>query len=147
MVKDSGIGKLAVMLAMSSGEEEKTFGKKTTDMGYSFCKGRVGTVEPGKIIAAVETAAKRNELVKNQYREEHALYHCVIDALHGICRGELALGSILRTAGLSFSIMRGPRQPGETADGEWISVALYGTIGAPVKGFEHEAIGLGVIHI
>ena len=28
--------------------------------------------------------------------------------------------------------------------GEWISVGIYGTIGAPIKGFEHEAIGLGI---
>ena len=32
-------------------------------------------------------------------------------------------------------------------EGEWVAVALYGTIGAPVKGSEHEAIGLGINHI
>lgn len=143
----SGIGKLSIMLAMHSGEDEKRMTKHITDLGYKLCKGRVGSVGPEKIFAAVETAAKRNDLIQNQYREEHALYHCVLDAFHGVCRGELALGSILRTAGLSFSILRGPRHSGDNLDGHWLSVALYGTIGAPVKGYEHEVIGLGIYHV
>jgi hut operon positive regulator len=53
---------------------------------------------------------------------------------------------MLRTAGLRFTILRG--SPFENkAEGEWIAVAVYGTIGAPVRGYEHEAIGLGINHI
>ena len=32
----------------------------------------------------------------------------------------------------------------EKDSGEWISVGIYGMIGAPIKGFEHEAIGLEI---
>jgi len=28
--------------------------------------------------------------------------------------------------------------------GEWISVCIHGMVGAPIKGFEHEAIGLDI---
>ena len=31
--------------------------------------------------------------------------------------------------------------------GEWVSVGIYGMVGAPIKGFEHEAIGLEINHI
>ncbi|GAI18393.1 unnamed protein product, partial [marine sediment metagenome] len=27
---------------------------------------------------------------------------------------------------------------------EWVSVGIYGMVGAPIKGFEHEAIGLDI---
>lgn len=147
MADSLSIGKLAVLLATSSGEDERRLVRQSEEAGFKVCKGRVGSVGPEKIFAAVETAAKRNDLIKALYREEHALYHCVLDALHGVCRGQLALGSILRTAGLSFSIIRGPRIAGDASDGEWIAVSLYGTIGAPVKGYEHEAIGLGLNHV
>ncbi|MCJ7806800.1 MAG: transcriptional regulator, partial [Clostridia bacterium] len=29
----------------------------------------------------------------------------------------------------------------------WLAVVLYGTIGAPIKGYEHETIGLGLNHL
>lgn len=143
----SSIGKLAILLTMGAPEDDKILLTQAGDMGYTVCKGRVGSLASEKIFAAVETAAKRNELIQAGYREEHALYHSVLDAFHGICRGQIALGSILRSAGLVFSIVRGPRLAGDTADGEWLAVALYGTIGAPIKGYEHEVMGLGINHI
>jgi hut operon positive regulator len=143
------IGKLAVLLAASSaGDEEQQLMRMAEKADYKYFKGRVGSMDPQKIFAAIETAAKRRALVlDDQYREEHALYHSILDAFHGVCRGEVALGSILRSAGLLFSIVRGPRLARDYADGEWLAVALYGTIGAPIKGFEHEAMGLGISHI
>lgn len=135
------------MLVISSREDEARLLKQAEDLGFSVCRGRVGSVDPEKIFAAVETAAKRNELVRDLYREKHALYHCVLEAFHGVCRGQLALGSILRSAGLEFSIVRGPRLSGDKSDGQWLAVALYGTIGAPVKGYEHEVMGLGINHV
>jgi len=142
------IGKLAVLLAISSDAEEKEVFQKGEQAGYKLFKGRVGSMEgEKKIFAAVETAAKRRDIIVNTYREEHALYHSILDAFHGVCRGELALGSVLRSVGLVFSIVRGPRIAGDYSDGEWLAVALYGNIGAPIKGFEHEVIGLGINNV
>lgn len=51
-----------------------------------------------------------------------------------------------RTVGLRFAVVRG--QPyKEKMEGEWLAVAFYGTIGAPIKGLEHETMGLGINHI
>ncbi len=80
------------------------------------------------------------------YRETHALYHATMEALEGVTRGSVQLGSVLRTVGLRFSVVKG-KPYNEGAEGDWIAVALYGTIGAPVKGAEHEAFGLGINHI
>ncbi|MFZ2331044.1 MAG: HutP family protein, partial [Atribacterota bacterium] len=69
-----------------------------------------------------------------------------INALRGLCRGEIGIGSLLRTVGVKFVILRGPldTDSAEKDAGEWLSVGIYGMIGAPIKGFEHEAIGLEI---
>ncbi len=109
--------------------------------------GRVGSMAAEKIVAAIETAVGREGLLAETYRHEHSLYHAVIEAIYGVCRGQLELGNLLRTVGLNFAVVRGIRSPEAATDGEWLAVALYGTIGAPKKGFEHEVCGLGVNHI
>ena len=138
------LGKIASLLALSSVEDEKELYQLGAELGYKFYKGKVGSMDSTKIFAAVETAAKKEGLVKVLYREEHAIYHSVLEAYNAICRGQLGLGNVLRSVGLVFSIVRGPRIPGDYEDGEWIAVALYGNMGAPIKGFEHEVIGLGI---
>ncbi|PNB66901.1 transcriptional regulator, partial [Pseudomonas sp. FW305-BF6] len=77
------------------------------------------------------------------YREVHSLYHAILEAIQGVTRGHLQLGGVLRTVGLRFAVVRG--KPYKNAnEGDWIAVALYGTIGAPIKGSEHESAGLGI---
>jgi hut operon positive regulator len=112
---------------------------------FRVVMGQVGTMDVQKVIAAVETAARREKLISPAYAEEHALYHATIEALHGIGRGQLALGGILRTVALRFALVRGPRLPGDST--QWVAVAMYGTIGQPVKGNEHEVVGLGINHL
>ena len=144
---DRRIGRHAIMYAFAKEEEEASLTNELTRMNWRYGKGKVGSMELQKIVAAIETSAKRQGLVNPDiYREMHALYHAIIEAMHGVTRGQVELGGMLRTAGLRFAIVRG--QPFENeAEGEWIAVAVYGTIGAPVRGFEHEAVGLGINHI
>ncbi|MGJ3223566.1 hut operon transcriptional regulator HutP [Geobacillus thermoleovorans] len=145
--RQARIGRLALLLAMlDEGEEEAALGQLEA-LAWRYCQGRVGAMEPQKIVAAIETAAKRHGVVDGGlYREMHALYHAILEAVHGVTRGQVELGDLLRTAGLRFAVVRGMpyEQPNEV---EWIAVALYGTIGAPVRGLEHEAAGLGINHI
>lgn len=145
---DQRIGRNAVQLALLGQEHiTETITEQIKQSGFTFCLGKAGAMETHKVVAAIETAAKRNEIISSTgYRETHALYHAIMEALHGVTRGQVQLGTVLRTVGLTFSVVRGkPYQ--DDAEGEWIAVALYGTIGAPVKGLEHEAIGLGINHI
>jgi len=142
--KSISIGKMAIFLVMYTGEAESLLMKQGRECGYKLLKGRVGSMDSAKIFAAVETAAKKENLIDLRYREEHALYHSLLEAYSGMCRGQEGLGAIMRTAGLVFSIVRGRRLPDHRDDGEWISVALYGNMGAPIKGYEHEVLGLGM---
>jgi len=139
------IGKLTISLLISSEEEEKELLKKVSNFGYKICIGKVGTMKSNEIIAAIETAAKREGIFHaDNYREEHALYHTILNALRGLCRGEIGIGDFLRTTGVKFVILKGPLDTTKNDLGEWISVGIYGMIGAPIKGFEHEAIGLEI---
>ena len=143
MTETVSIGKIAVMAAL--GTEASLFPpEQVTTWGYQVLRSHVGCMDSAKIFAAVETAAKKEALISTLYREEHALYHSILDAYTAICRGQEGLGGILRTVGLTYSIVRGPRTPQVPEDGQWLAVVLYGSIGAPVKGFEHEVIGMGI---
>jgi hut operon positive regulator len=138
------IGKIAVLLSMSTEKNEFIF---TLPEQWSTCIGKVGSMDSQKVVAAIETAAKREGIIKSDgYRETHALYHAIMDALSGVTRGQVQLGSVMRTVGLRFAVVRGNPYE-ELEEGDWIAVALYGTIGAPVRGSEHETIGLGINHI
>lgn len=141
------IGRNAILLAMLDEEEELEIARLLNHLSWRYCKGKVGSMELQKIVAAIETAAKRNHIVDGGlYREMHALYHAVVEAVQGVTRGQVELGDLMRTVGLRFAVVRG--MPYENAaEGEWIAVALYGTIGAPIRGLEHETVGLGINHI
>lgn len=144
--KDRRIGRLAILLLLS--EDNKSEQQELLDQfGWQGCTGKVGSMEAHKVVAAIETTAKKNGVIKSDvYRESHALYHAIMEALSGVTRGQVQIGSVLRTVGLSFSILRGNPYENEE-EGDWLAVCLYGTIGAPVKGSEHETIGLGINHI
>jgi hut operon positive regulatory protein len=143
--KNRLIGRNAIMLLLSEDPTEQlTFLQQNKWRG---CLGKVGSMEANKVVASIETAAKKNGIIQSDvYRESHALYHAIMEALHGVTRGQVQLGSVLRTVGLSFAVLRGNPYDNEQ-EGDWIAVSLYGTIGAPVKGSEHETIGLGINHI
>lgn len=139
------IGKVALRAVLDDDPERERL--LATRDGYRVVLGHVGSMDLQKVIAAIETAARREGIVSPEYPEDHALYHSILDALHGVGRGQIALGTILRTAGLRFSVVRGPRFAGEPAGSEWLAVALYGQIGGPTKGNEHECVGLGIYHL
>jgi len=142
------IGRLTISLLISSKEEEKELLKKASGLGYKICMGKAGTMESRELIAAIETTAKREGIFKaGCYREEHAVYHAALNALRGFCRGEIGIGNFLRTIGVKFVVLRGPIDTTRSDLGEWVSVGIYGMVGAPIKGFEHEAIGLEINNI
>jgi len=139
------MGKTAILIVTAGEEQREQLIAQAKKDGFRLCTGRVGTMNAEKVISAVMTAAKRENLWDpDSFREEHALYDATMEALNGICRGQLHMSEVLRTVGLNFAIVRGPMGNNK---GEWVAVCLYGTIGAPIKGFEHETIGLGINHI
>ncbi|KGK91124.1 anti-terminator HutP [Desulfosporosinus sp. HMP52] len=146
MLHFSSLGKTALLIAMAEGSETDDYVSRARLKGFEVVTGKVGSMDVQKIIAAVETAAKRAGLTDESYRSQHALYHAILDALQGLGRGPLQLGNILRTVGLRFAVVKGPRTL-EDSDDLWIAVSMYGMIGAPIKGHEHEVCGLGINHL
>ncbi|PAO70564.1 transcriptional regulator [Bacillus sp. X2(2017)] len=144
--KERRIGRLSVLLLLNEVEESTQVEELERD-GWKVCLGKVGSMDAHKVVAAIETASKKSGVIQSEgYRESHALYHATMEALHGVTRGEMLLGSLLRTVGLRFAVLRGNPYESE-AEGDWIAVSLYGTIGAPIKGLEHETFGVGINHI
>jgi len=142
-MKKRGIGKIALLLSLTDGDIAK-LKKYYESKNYVIYKGQAGSMDAKKIVAAIETAASREDIIRENYHEEHALYHAIIEALSGYCRGQVVLGEVLRTAGLTFTIVRGNLIEDDPTSGNWISVVLYGQIGSPRRGFEHEAVGMGI---
>lgn len=142
-MEKKGIGKIALMLALTSGNIDN-LKKYYESKDYIIYKGQAGSMDSKKIVAAIETAATRENIIRENYHEEHAIYHAIIEALSGYCRGQVMLGEVLRSAGLTFTIVRGKLIEDDRSSGNWIAVVLYGQIGSPRKGFEHEAIGMGI---
>jgi hut operon positive regulator len=141
------IGKNALLLVLSGEEASGEYAHSMEELRWDHCVGKVGSMESHKVVAAIETAAKKHKLIRPEvYRESHALYHAILEAMEGVTRGQIQLGSVQRTVGLRFAVIKG--NPYDSAEeGQWIAVALYGTIGAPIKGLEHEVVGLGINHI
>ena len=110
------------MLLTLLGQEnlDPEFIKDLWVQGYIFCKGKTGSMETQKVVAAIETAARKNQVIeKGLYRETHALYHAIIEALEGVTRGQVLLGTVLRTVGLSFAVIRGKPYSSEK-EGDYI---------------------------
>lgn len=147
-ISSFSLSKLTILLPLLQDHEWKeTVEHHLTGHGYRYTIGKVGAMDLMKVVAAVETAAKRNHIINDEhYREVHALYHAIIEAIQGVGRGTMQFGEILRTVGLTFAVVRGPLNDHEVP-GDWIAVCLFGTIGAPKKGFEHETLGFGINHI
>jgi hut operon positive regulator len=141
------IGKAAMQVVLAEKPLRDELTLHLAGQGYRIATGQVGSMNLDRVVAAIETAAKRESVTRADYPEEHSLYHAIIDALQGVGRGPMALGTILRTVGLRFSIVRGPRVPGDPSTGDWVAVAIYGQIGGPQKGNEHECVGLGINHL
>lgn len=148
-VLQGDIGKIAMMATLLCDDDNA---REITDAvrkrGYLIVTGKVGSMDPQKVVASIESAAKKSALVDAElYREQHALYHAIVEALFGISRGQISFGSVLRTVGLRFTVLRGLKSKGAFDEQDWIAVAAYGTMGAPVRGAEHEVMGFGMNHI
>src|SRR5690554_7541838 len=101
------IGKTAVITAFVDEAKAAEVIRHARKKGYRLVRGAVGSMQGEKVVAALETAAKREGLIDSGlYREEHALYHAIVEAMQGIGRGQVLFREIHRTVGLTFVIAR-----------------------------------------
>ena len=75
------IGRMAMLLALADENESPVL---SIPKGWKYCTGKVGSMNSQKVVAAMETAAKSNQVIETDvYRETHALYHAIMEALYG----------------------------------------------------------------
>ena len=104
------IGRMAMLLALADENESPVL---SIPKGWKYCTGKVGSMNSQKVVA-METTAKSNQVIETDvYRETHALYHAIMEALYGVTRGQIQLADVLRTVGLRFAIVRGTPYDGK----------------------------------
>ena len=62
------IGRMAMLLALADENESPVL---SIPKGWKYCTGKVGSMNSQKVVAAMETAAKSNKLLKQTFTEKH----------------------------------------------------------------------------
>ncbi|WP_415914800.1 HutP family protein [Rhodopseudomonas palustris] len=133
----SRIGKVAIMLAMTSNEEEAGFKEKIAaetnyKLSVMWVSGRKTEINK-TFPRAILNAALRNQTVENRPGATHALIHAGLEALNGL------VPSVPGDSSLKVKVVI-------LADAHWVVVAAYGE-SAFLPETNHERVGLGVMHL
>lgn len=133
----SRIGKVAIMLAMTSDEEEAAFKTRiANDSSYKFSvmwvSGRKTEIDK-TFPRAILNAAPKNRTVEDRPGATHALIHAGLDAMNGL------VPTIPGDSSLKVKVVI-------ISDAHWVVVAAYGE-SAFLPETNHERGGLGVMHL
>lgn len=131
------IGKVAMMLAMSSEEEEAEFKARiATETSYKFSviwvsgrKTEINKTFPRSIL----NAAMKNRTIDDRPGSTHALIHAGLEALSGL------VPTVPGDSSLKVKVVI-------ISDAHWVVVAAYGE-SAFLPETNHERVGLGVMHL
>jgi hut operon positive regulator len=131
------IGKIAILAAISSREEEDRFkdmlaSQPGIKMAITFVAGLRSEVGKTFVKSVVNSALQAN-VVRKTSSGVHAVIHAAIDASQGLLFNSLAETSVkLKVAVVS--------------NGQWVAVAVYGESAFHPE-TNHERMGFGVMHI
>lgn len=131
------IGKLAIMTALSSREEEDDIKKRVAERGdlklaVTVVSGIRSDISKS-FIKSLVSCATQGHVVRHKGNEIHAVIHAGLECLRGIC-ADVAAESSLK---LKIAIV---------SDGDWLVIAAYGESAFHPE-TNHERIGFGVMHI
>ncbi|HKL09861.1 MAG TPA: HutP family protein [Clostridia bacterium] len=136
-LNDLDIGRLAVLIAMSTSREQESQIKKTlANLDYKFCITEVGGERlefNKKLYKAVIGATLNNKIIVKNSHEVHALLHATEEAKKGFLFKEV---SSLNVA-VKIAIVR---------KDHWLAVGMYG-YSAMHSITNHSRVGLGLMHI
>lgn len=136
-VDDVGIGRLAILMSMSSDrEQEQLFKDFIQNSQYVGCITEIGASTQdfsAKMMKAVIGACLNNEVVSKTSHEIHALLHAATEAKQSM----LVNSSTSLNLAVKVCILRSEH---------WIAVAMFG-YSAMSTLTNHERVGLGIMHI
>lgn len=131
------IGKIAILAAISSREEEDRFKDLLADMpgikvAVTFVAGLRSEVGKSFVKSVVNSALQAN-VVRKTSGGVHAVIHAAIDASQGLMLNSLAETSV------KFKVA-------VASNGQWVAVAVYGESAFHPE-TNHERMGLGIMHL
>jgi hut operon positive regulator len=131
------IGKIAILLAISSREEEDRFKASLADMpdiktAVTFVSGLRSEVGKSYVKSVVNSALQANVVPKSS-GGVHAVIHASLDAAQGLLFNSLAETSVKYKVAI-------------VCNGRWVAVAVYGE-SAFHPTTNHERMGLGLMHL
>ncbi|NLH82005.1 MAG: transcriptional regulator [Phyllobacteriaceae bacterium] len=131
------IGKLAILLSLSSNEEEETIRKSLAKEGrvrtaVTWVSGRKTEINKTFPRSIINAAMKAN-VVRDAPSATHALIHAGLEALGGL------IPPVPGDSSLKVKVA-------VVSDGSWVAVAAYGE-SAFLPETNHERMGLGVMHL
>jgi len=131
------IGKIAIMAAISSREEEEEFkkyiaSKTNLKMAITFVSG-VRTEITKTFVKSLVACALQGQVVHHHHNEIHAVIHAGLECLKCVS-SDVAAESSLK---LKVAIV---------SDGKWIVIAAHGESAFHPE-TNHERMGFGVMHI
>lgn len=135
-VHPNRIGKVAMIVAMSSDEEEKGFrealAQNGTKIAVTYVTGALSYVQKN-FVKTLVGAALHGDIVRKNSQQIHAVIHAGLEAMHGIT--PLVAGeSHLK---LKVAIVH---------DGKWLAIAAYGESAFHPE-TNHERFGFGIMHV
>jgi len=131
------VGKAALLLAMSSDEEEVELKKKLSELkkykiGVTRVAGFASDIRK-KLIPAVLGAALNCNVINKTVPEVHALVHASLEALNSLILNESLDSSLSLKVGI-------------VSDGRWLCVGIFGDSAFyPIT--NHEKAALGIMHL
>ncbi|MEI2388019.1 HutP family protein [Breoghania sp. JC706] len=131
------LGKVAIIAAISSREEEETFKQYVAantrlKMGITFVSG-VRTDVTKTFVKSLVACALQSHIIHHHHNEIHAVIHAGLECLKGVS-SDVAAESSLK---LKVAIV---------SDGRWLVIAAHGESAFHPE-TNHERMGFGVMHL
>ncbi|MDC7784979.1 HutP family protein [Rhodoplanes sp. TEM] len=131
------IGKLAMIAAMSSDDEEIRIKEQVAAdhrvrLTVTYVSGRKGDIER-VFVRSLIGAALKADTVQERAGAIHAVIHAGLEAWHGLTN------AVVDSSSLKIKVAI-------VSDGKWVAIAAYGD-SAMHQLTNHERIGLGVMHL
>ncbi len=136
-IKPDRLGKVAILAAISSREEEEEFKNYLAEntsfkIAVTFVSG-VRTDVSKNFVKSLVSCALQGGVVHRRHNQIHAVIHAGLECLKGVSSGEAAESSLK----LKVAIV---------TDGKWLAVAAHGESAFHPE-TNHERMGFGVMHV
>ncbi|WP_319773917.1 HutP family protein [Breoghania sp.] len=136
-IKPDRLGKVAILAAISSREEEELFKQHIASntrlkLGITFVSGVRSDVTK-TFVKSLVACALQSHIIHHQHNEIHAVIHAGLECLKGVVSDVAAESSLKMKVAI-------------VSDGRWLVIAAHGESAFHPE-TNHERVGFGVMHL